>query len=95
VQGREFFFGVSPWVRHNRIHIVQGFGDADLQFLIEVVLFGSEVEGHGQCFRVMEPEEILQGSYQKKLRTRRDEFFTPTEKTLLLSRFFSEPYPVR
>ncbi len=45
----QLFFYVSPWVRHNRIDIVQGFGNADLEFgnFIEVVLFGGEVEaGH-------------------------------------------------
>ncbi len=38
-------------VRHNRIHVVQGFGNADLEFrnFVEVVLFGGEVEGHGGC----------------------------------------------
>ncbi len=37
------------WISHNRIYIVQGFGDADLQFrnFVVVVLFGGEVEGHG------------------------------------------------
>ncbi len=45
VSGRELFFGVSPWIRHNRIYVVQGFGNADLQLgnLVEVVLFGGEV----------------------------------------------------
>ncbi len=32
----------------NRAHIIQRLSDADLQFLVEVVLFGGEVEaGHG------------------------------------------------
>ncbi len=36
----------------NRIHIVQGFGNADLEFgdFVEVVLFGGEVEGYGEYF---------------------------------------------
>ncbi len=38
---------VSFWVGHYRIRVIQGFGDTDLEFgdLIEVVLFGGEVEG--------------------------------------------------
>ncbi len=44
----QLFFGVSPWVRHNRIHIIQRLGDTDFQFLVEVVLFGGEVEGRSE-----------------------------------------------
>ncbi len=48
VQGCKFFPGVGPWVRHNLIYVIQGFGDTDLEFLVEVVLLGGEVEaGHG------------------------------------------------
>ncbi len=39
--------GSEEPLSHNRTHIVQGFGNTDLQFLVEVVLFGGEVEGHG------------------------------------------------
>ena len=42
------------WISHNRIYIVQGFGDVGLEFLVGVVLFGGEVEvGHGEGSRVM------------------------------------------
>ncbi len=46
---------------HNRIHIVQRLGNADLEFLVQVVLFGGEVEGHGgpPVFLVAESSRFL------------------------------------
>ncbi len=46
-------------LRHDRIHIVQGFGDTDLEFLLEVILFRGEVEAGS--FSAVYPEWLLCG----------------------------------